>query len=157
MIQIEPARKADIKFVKEIEIESGLSSWAEADYLNELSRTDSIFFIAKDNSKIVGFTAARLITITNKSSELESEIEIYNIAVINEYRSKSIGTTLLDKIIETGKEKENLKIHLEVRKSRLGVQNFYKKNFFAIIGERRNFYTNPSEDAILMCRILIFV
>lgn len=154
MIQIEPARKADIKFVKEIEIECGLSSWTEVDYLNELSRTDSIFFIAKDNSKIVGFILARLITMINALSDAESEFEIYNIAIINKYRSKSIGTTLLDKITETGKEKETLKIHLEVRKSRLGVQNFYKKNSFVITGERRNFYTNPREDAVLMCRIL---
>ena len=69
--------------------------------------------------------------------------EILAIATIEEYRNKGIAQELLDKI----KIKD---IFLEVRQSNQVAINFYKKNKFKEISVRKNYYSEPNENAIIM-------
>lgn len=69
--------------------------------------------------------------------------EILAIATVEEYRNKGIVQELLDKI----KTKD---IFLEVRKSNEKAINFYKKNNFKQISIRKGYYSDPTEDAIIM-------
>ena len=69
--------------------------------------------------------------------------EILAIATIKEYRNKGIAQELLDKI----KTKD---IFLEVRESNQVAINFYKKNKFKEISVRKNYYSEPTENAIIM-------
>ena len=69
--------------------------------------------------------------------------EILAIATIEEYRNKGFAQELLDKI----KTKD---IFLEVRESNERAINFYKKNNFKQISIRKGYYSDPTEDAIIM-------
>ena len=69
--------------------------------------------------------------------------EILAIATIEEYRNKGIAQELLDKI----KIKD---IFLEVRESNQIAISFYKKNKFKEISIRKNYYSEPNENAIIM-------
>ena len=69
--------------------------------------------------------------------------EILAIATIEEYRNNGIAQELLDKI----KTKD---IFLEVRESNQVAINFYKKNKFKEISVRKNYYSEPTENAIIM-------
>lgn len=69
--------------------------------------------------------------------------EILAIATVEEYRNKGIAQELLDKI----KTKD---IFLEVRESNEKAINFYKKNDFKQISIRKGYYSDPTEDAIIM-------
>ena len=69
--------------------------------------------------------------------------EILAIATIEKYRNKGIAQELLDKI----KTKD---IFLEVRESNQVAINFYKKNKFKEISVRKNYYSEPNENAIIM-------
>ena len=69
--------------------------------------------------------------------------EILAIATIEKYRNKGIAQELLDKI----KTKD---IFLEVRESNQVAINFYKKNKFKEISIRKNYYSKPTENAIIM-------
>ena len=69
--------------------------------------------------------------------------EILAIATIEEYRNKGIAQELLNKI----KTKD---IFLEVRESNKKAINFYKKNNFKQISIRKGYYSDPTEDAIIM-------
>ena len=69
--------------------------------------------------------------------------EILAIATIEKYRNKGIAQELLDKI----KTKD---IFLEVRESNQIAINFYKKNNFKEISIRKNYYSKPNENAIIM-------
>lgn len=69
--------------------------------------------------------------------------EILAIATVKEYRNKGIAQELLDKI----KTKD---IFLEVRESNQIAINFYKKNNFKAISIRKNYYSEPNENAIIM-------
>lgn len=154
MILITKFKAADVEFVKSLEIEAGLGSWTKQDYLSEISRADSLFFVAKERRKPLGFLLARLIMNKIDDESLKNEIEIYNLAVKNEYRGRNVGAQLLKKIIQVGEARRVEKIKLEVRKSNILALNFYKKNLFEIDGERKKFYSNPTEDAVLMTRII---
>lgn len=69
--------------------------------------------------------------------------EILAIATVEEYRNKGIAQELLEKI----KTKD---IFLEVRESNEKAINFYKKNNFKQISIRKGYYSDPTEDAIIM-------
>ena len=69
--------------------------------------------------------------------------EILAIATVEEYRNKGIAQKLLNKI----KTKD---IFLEVRESNQVAINFYKKNKFKEISVRKNYYSEPNENAIIM-------
>ena len=69
--------------------------------------------------------------------------EILAIATVEEYRNKGIAQELLNKI----KTKD---IFLEVRESNKKAINFYKKNNFKQISIRKGYYSDPTEDAIIM-------
>ena len=69
--------------------------------------------------------------------------EILAIATIEKYRNTGIAQELLDKI----KTKD---IFLEVRESNQVAINFYKKNNFKEISIRKNYYSEPTENAIIM-------
>lgn len=156
MLKVKRARAQDILTIKEIEIECGLSYWSENDYLLELNRRDSFFMIAELDKKTVGFINARLLIIENPMAR-ESEIEIYNIAVRKEHRNKSIGSVLLKRLFDFGAAVSADKIHLEVRRSNIEARKFYERHLFRTIGERKNFYVNPADDATLMCRHPVFI
>lgn len=152
-IKIEKACAEDVEFIKKLEIESGLGAWTAKDYLDEIIGGNEFFLVAKHDQELIGFILVRLIMI-NTIPLPKYEAEIYNIAVKREFKNKSIATKLLNRLIEIGKKKNLEKIYLEVRESNYIAQQFYIKNSFKIIGKRRNFYTNPTENAILMCRSL---
>ncbi len=100
-----------------------------------------------------------LITIDSKKQfreeDFESECEIYNIAVKKEFQNRGIGKQMLDKLVLMIKEYNSQAIWLEVRDSnRIGI-HFYQKNNFRQIYIRKNFYSNPLENAIVMKRDLL--
>jgi ribosomal-protein-alanine N-acetyltransferase len=113
--------------------------------LSELSRIDSLILIAKIRNKTVGFIVMR--PIIHKYFSIYNEAEILNFSVARHYQRCGIGTKLLQQAIKMVKVS---KIWLEVRKYNHGGVEFYLKNGFEVAGERRNYYLNPQEDALLM-------
>ncbi|MFP3833339.1 GNAT family N-acetyltransferase [Chryseobacterium sp. SIMBA_028] len=70
----------------------------------------------------------------------DTELELKNIAVIESYRSKGVGSILINKAKEIARE-NNYKI-LTVGTSDTGFQQirFYEKNGFATTGIRKDFF-----------------
>lgn len=133
----------DISAVLEIERECALSPWSFEGYQNELLRDDSKALVAETDGEIVGFAVSRLITPV-------SEGEILNIAVRQQFQKQGTGRLLLREVTDYLKSKQIRSVWLEVRKTNFTAQNFYLRNGFTFCGERKNFYTNPSEDALIM-------
>jgi len=151
---IKRASETDIGAIKRIEEECDLSPWPESDYREEIKKTGNLFFIAGNKNEIAGFILARLITNNNKHVENSEfyEIEIYNLGVRKEFRGLNLGTRLLQELSGRMGLECSGNIYLEVRKKNMGAIIFYKKCGFEIIGERRAFYINPPDDAVLMQR-----
>ena len=128
----------DINYIEQIfnlEKEIFINSAFNKSYMETLIKADNSFiytYIIDD--KVCGYLMV-----------LDS-IDVYEIlaiATIEKYRNKGIAQELLDKI----KTKD---IFLEVRESNQVAINFYKKNKFKEISVRKNYYSEPNENAIIM-------
>lgn len=151
-IKIIEMKPQDISTIKMIEAEGGLSIWNEKGYLREIERTDSHAKIIKFKGQISGFILARL--ITKQTEKSFNSAEIFNIAVEKKQRKKGFGSLMLKNLIDICRTNDISEIWLEVRKSNRSAHCFYSKYGFEVIAERKNYYTNPSEDALIMKCIL---
>lgn len=79
------------------------------------------------------------------------EAELVNIAVLPQVQRKGVATQLWRKILNLFDEKGVEKCFLEVRKSNEKARRFYEKCNFFVIGERKAYYQEPLEDAIIYC------
>ncbi len=140
------AEVEDIKSVFEIQEKLNLGYWSIEDYQSEIDNLDAVFLIAESEDKIVGFILARLIA-TLKSAE------IVNLAVVGKYQKRGIGKFLLTDLSGVLTASNYEKIELEVREQNLQAINFYLKNNFIKDGIRKNFYQNPTDNAVLMSLI----
>ena len=78
------------------------------------------------------------------------QCDIVNFEIKEEFRAKGIGTRFLKYAIFDIKSKGIKEIFLEVRKSNLAAIKLYKKMGFDEIDVRKDYYKNPTEDAIIM-------
>lgn len=101
------------------------------------------FYIAYDTNmdKVIGFAGMMVIV---------DEAELLYIAVDSPYRSKGIGQLLLKQVEEKARQSCANRILLEVRNSNKAAQYFYEKNDFTFMTKRKAYYSNPTEDALIM-------
>ena len=128
----------DINYIEQIfnlEKEIFKSSAFNKSYLDTLIKgNNSFIYVYLIDNKVCGYLM------------ILDSIDVYAIlaiAAVEEYRNKGIAQELLDKI----KTKD---IFLEVRESNQTAINFYKKNNFKEIRIRKNYYSEPTENAIIM-------
>ena len=135
----------DLAKVLEIQQEGNLSHWSFEDYKGEIFRNNSFSIVAKVAGQTVGFLVGRLIAEDYCA-------ELYNIGVSLNFRRQKAGNKLLESFIEYCIKNELEKIYLEVRATNETAIGFYLKNNFTVLSKRKNFYSNPTEDAILMVK-----
>ena len=75
------------------------------------------------------------------------QADIIRVAVLPEYRRQGIAEKLLLKSFEVN---ETDAIFLDVRESNLPAINLYKLLGFVDTGIRKDYYSNPTENAVLM-------
>jgi [ribosomal protein S18]-alanine N-acetyltransferase len=140
----------DLSEVVEIEEACGLSRWGWDGYHAELlAAQTTLMLVARPlatprdwaGARVAGFIAARL---------APEELHINNVAVREAYRRRGIGDALLATILERGKERGARKAFLEVRASNVAAQALYARHGFEIAGRRAHYYSEPSEDALVM-------
>ena len=146
-LEVEKMMDDDIQEVMKIQQEGNLSHWSFEDYQSEIFRPNSFPIVAKIDGQVVGFFVGRLIAEDYCA-------ELYNIGVNLKFRRKKIGNALLESFIKKCRDKDLEKIFLEVRESNETAIEFYLKQNFTVIGKRKNFYSNPTENAILMVKEL---
>ena len=147
-VQVRKVRKSDIDRIVDIERSwFHLSHWSIDSYyrlLNEDGFTTSFVAESEDvegRISIVGFVIFHVAAGVS---------EIYNIAVDNAHARQGIGRRLLAAAIEESQARKATRVVLEVRKSNTGAIHFYDGFQFQVIGERKNYYSNPIEDAFVM-------
>ncbi|KXT99041.1 Ribosomal-protein-S18p-alanine acetyltransferase [Streptococcus oralis] len=114
-----------------------VSPWTLEQIQADLSQDQTWYVLALDGAEVIGFLAVQ---------ENLFEAEVLQIAVKKAYQGQKIATALFD-FLPADKE-----IFLEVRKSNQRAQAFYKKEKMAFIAERKAYYHDPVEDAIIMKR-----
>lgn len=135
----------DVYGVAEVEKECFASPWSEKSLSEELENGNAYFFVAEINGEIAGYIG----TIS-----VYGECSITNVAVKQKYRSMGIASSLLQRAILNCLYMGDEFITLEVRKSNTAAISLYEKFGFRKMGERKNFYRLPTEDAFIYNKYL---
>jgi ribosomal protein S18 acetylase RimI-like enzyme len=94
-----------------------------------------------DVSDVNGFLVARRVA---------SDIEILNFAVHPDERGRGAGTALLNSALDWARSFSAEQAILEVRSANQTALRFYEHHKFQVVGRRRNYYTSPADDALLL-------
>ena len=137
----------DVPRVREIDVLSFSMPWSERSYRFELlENTHSVDWVAEINRpgsdpEVVGMTVLWVIM---------DEAHIATLAVHPEYRGLEIGKGLLARALLAAYQRGARLAYLEVRRSNLVAQALYQQFGFTIVGERKRYYLDNNEDALLM-------
>ncbi len=149
-IKLELIQEVELPQVIAIASEVNLGIWRINDYKEELYRKDSYLLAAKRCRTIIGFIAVRFTLTDSRDKSICPEADIINIGVLRNYQRKGIGTLLLNEFLINAQKLKINTVWLEVRELNKKAQNFYRSNGFVQAQKRINFYTHPSEDALVM-------
>ena len=141
-MKIEIANIDEIDDILQIEHSSFTDPWSKSSFEEAINSDNiTVYSVTNDNGNMVGFSCLLMI---------DYEAEILNIAVDRNSRNQGIGTLLATHMINICRSNGVEDIFLEVRESNVSARALYVKLGFAEIGKRKKYYSNPSEDAILM-------
>lgn len=80
---------------------------------------------------------------------IEETLELHDIAVKTGCKKKGIGAQLMRFLLETARSSKVEELFLEVRQSNAEAIHFYEAFRFKPIDVRKNYYTDPLEDALV--------
>lgn len=126
-----------------IETECFSHPWSKQSLEEELNNETSLFLVAKEENEVIGYIGMSIVI---------DEGYIFNVAVRESYRNKGVATALINELVTYGKKNNFSFITLEVRESNLPAISLYSKFGFIKAGERKDYYSNPKENAILMTK-----
>lgn len=115
--------------------------WTENGFLSELENDTARFYSARIGDKLVGYMGFYIVC---------AEGYVANIAVLPEYRRQGIAGRLIENALNICRMSGTEFLSLEVRVSNTAAISLYKRYGFGIEGERKNFYTSPTENAYIM-------
>ena len=135
----------DSAAVAEMEQQIFSDPWSEKSVMETVQQKQSVCFAAEKAEHLLGYLLAY---------HAADEAEIARIAVQKEARRQGAAGKLMQALEHYCEEHKMEKLLLDVRESNEAARSFYTKNGFVEDGIRQGFYTNPSEDAVLMSRQL---
>ena len=141
-------RRATIEDAKEIfaiEMDCFSVPWSldsiEAELINQEKK---LYYVIEDTEGVVGYAGVWLVY---------DEGQITNIAIRPSARRQGFGATLTRALIEECFKRGMHEIFLEVRISNLSALSLYRQLGFTVKGMRKNYYSEPKEDAYIMSLI----
>ena len=129
--------------VLKIENECFSHPWTRESLENELNNPTSVFYAATDDDEVIGYIGM---------STVIDEAYIFNVAVTGSQRKKGIGSALIREVVTYCKKNGFYFVTLEVRESNQNAISLYSHFGFIKVGERKNYYRDPEENAVLMTK-----
>lgn len=117
--------------------------WSRQSLQEGLESPGSVFLAAVEDGKLIGYAGMSVVI---------DEAYIFNVAVGEAFRRKGIGSALVRELVTYGKKHNLCFITLEVRQSNSAAISLYGNFGFIKVGERKNYYSDPAEDAVLMTK-----
>lgn len=142
-MKIERMNSTHIDGVCRIETSCFSHPWSRASIESELNNDTSLFYVATENDNVIGYIGMSVVL---------DEGYIFNVAVDENYRCSGVGSALIDSLVTYGKKNNFCFITLEVRQSNQKARSLYSKFGFIKVGERKDYYCDPKENAVLMTK-----
>ena len=142
-MRIDKMTAASLDAVAAIEAECFFHPWSKKSLEESLEKENSLFLVAYEDGKVIGYVGMEVIV---------DEGYIFNVAVGADYRRRGVGYALVRELVTYGMKNNLCFITLEVRESNSVAISLYSKFGFIKAGERKNYYSDPDEAAVLMTK-----
>jgi len=143
---IEPlSGEQDLAGVLEVDEASFTRPWSRAMYTAEfLNReTSRLYVLRTPEFPVAGYCAAWFVV---------EEVHINNLAVRPVCRRRGYGSALLQHVLGEASRAGARRATLEVRRSNENARRLYERFDFRIAGVRKDYYSHPTEDALILWR-----
>ncbi|MBU1371043.1 MAG: ribosomal protein S18-alanine N-acetyltransferase [Bacteroidetes bacterium] len=134
---IRRAAPSDLKQVMEIETQSFQEDAFHKQQMRYLLHSDNDFLVAETDSEL----AAYMVLLSRKNSRL---LRIYALAVSTKYRGQGIARLMLNKAVETAKNRGYTKLTLEVKANNQAAISLYEQYGFQVIKTLPGYYKDGS-------------
>lgn len=141
-VTIVPMQRKHVRSVMAIETVVYPRPWSASLFLSELALPSSrVYLVAKAGRVVVGYAGVMW---------APDEAHVTTIAVDPEWRRHHVATRLLLRLARAAIERNFAALTLEVRISAHGARDLYRRFGFTAEGARKDYYSHPTEDAIVM-------
>ena len=106
-------------------------------------KENGMFLVVEEKGRIQGYCG--LLTVLDEG-------DVTNVAVRRDRQREGIGNFLMESMIRLAEERGITMIHLEVRAGNETAIRLYERQGVVRDGLRKGYYTDPTEDAVLMTR-----
>jgi len=131
----------DLDEVMDLEMVSFSSPWTRGMYLHELEKREGCYLVVRRDGVLAAYGGTLLIL---------DEAHIMTLAVREDGRRRGLGARLLLELIDASEKMGARFFTLEVRKSNREAIELYARFGFQIMGERKNYYLDNMENALIM-------
>ncbi|HIY12366.1 MAG TPA: ribosomal protein S18-alanine N-acetyltransferase [Candidatus Agathobaculum merdipullorum] len=138
-----PMAERHLAALAEIEKACFHAPWSEAMLREELGK--GIFLVAERDGQAIGYVGCQTVL---------DEGYITNVAVSSDCRRQGVGRALIAELVQRARAQGLSFVTLEARASNAPAIALYEGAGFVRVGVRKNFYTAPTEDAVLMTLFL---
>ncbi|MCR5432601.1 MAG: ribosomal protein S18-alanine N-acetyltransferase [Lachnospiraceae bacterium] len=142
-MKIRRYREKDIKTLAALEKDNFSDPWSEDSLRNSYGTDILVAFDEPDDEDVAGYIIIRTVA---------DESELLRICVSTALRKHGIGWRLISEGINLAKDDGATKMFLEVRSQNSPAIALYRKAGFRDEGLRKNYYSDPQDDAVIMVR-----
>lgn len=136
-----PMDRANVPDAAAVERECFSAPWSEDMLAQELYNDGASYILAvAEDGAVLGYAGLNVVL---------DEGCIEKVAVKGQYRRMGVADALVDAFVRFGRAHLAF-LTLEVRASNEAAIGLYLKHGFEQVGRRKNYYTGPREDAVLM-------
>ncbi|MBE6657842.1 MAG: ribosomal-protein-alanine N-acetyltransferase [Ruminococcaceae bacterium] len=140
-VTVRAAGEDDISALAALEQLCFSAPWSEGALRETLESPYAKLFCAELDGTVIAYGGVYL---------LGDDADITNIATHPDYRRRGAAAAILSALCVCADEHGVQAVHLEVRVSNAPAIALYEKFGFAVDGIRKNYYKNPTENAVLM-------
>ncbi len=142
MLEINRLRKEDVSELARLEKEIfGENAWSEKDFLDTLDLPYAYYLVIREDGELIASCGLR---------NMCSDADITNVMVSPSKRRRGIGEWMLKTLMEEARSIGVINYSLEVRSRNIPARRLYEKLGFIEEGIRKDFYTNPRDDALIL-------
>jgi ribosomal-protein-alanine N-acetyltransferase len=140
-VVVAPMRRRHLRAVLRIEEKTSSTPWSLGLFLAEARRDERVYLVARSGNEILGY-AGLLFALTDG--------HITTIAVDPDRQGGRVGTRLMLVLMRAAVERGAEAVTLEVRASNVSAQAMYRRFGFIPAGARKDYYRDPTEDALVL-------
>lgn len=143
MVEIVKMAACHTEVLAQLEKRCFPTPWSREALLEELENPNAYFCVALLEGRVAGYAGMQCAC---------GECYIANVAVFPECRRRGAATALLSALGQEARRQGGEFLSLEVRASNCKAIKLYTKLGFEKVGHRKDFYSDPREDGLIMTK-----